>query len=176
MKKFIISTATILVLLLSVFSLFACSKIPENHKDVRSNLRRNGYDVLISSDSEEAVDLAYDLLSGCIYSLDDEDSIEDGELLLLSFEEDYNQLVKDINVCVAGKSENGKGEDLLIVIYFDDSQALETHYDIFIDVFDLIIANTFNADEFPIDNSELKYSKTKNILYFGTEQAIKDAN
>ena len=177
MKKFIISTATILVLILSIFSLTACSKIPEDYKEVRSNLHRNGYDVLVGSTSKEAVDLSIELLFGLVYYLDEEySSIEEGEILLSFFEEDYNALVKDIDYCVAGLSENGEGDDLLLVIYFDDPKALENHYDTFTDVFDLIRFGIFYVNQTLIDSDNLIYRKTKNILYFGTEQAIKDAN
>jgi|GEM_PF-5382745 len=176
MKKFIIAIVTLLVFILSVLTLTSCSKIPKDYKDVRSNLRRNDYDVLVCSKSDEAVDLVSGLLHELVYALDDENSIKKGENLLSFIGEDENELIKDIDYCVAGLSENGEGEDMLLVIYFDDTEALETHYNSFVEIFDLIRSNIFNVDEILVDNSDLKYRKTKNILYFGTEQAIKDAN
>ena len=174
MKKTIITITTILVLLFSLLSLTACSKVPDNYKDVRSNLRKNGYAVEVGSNSEEALEIAYIVLESMIFGLDNEYSIEEGENLLSSFEEDYNDLIKDIDSCVAGMSENGEGEDFLMVVYFDDAEALETHYDIFVDVFDFLIDGTFDAEETLVDNDELEYGKSKNILYFGTAQAFKD--
>ena len=64
----------------------------------------------------------------------------------------------------------------MLVIYFDDPKALENHYDTFADVFDLIRFGIFDVNQTLIDSDNLIYRKTKNILYFGTEQAIKDAN
>lgn len=177
MKRLIITIATILVLLFSISSLCACSKIPENYRETRSNLRQNGYDVLAGATPKEAVDLSVEILYGLVNSFDEEYcSIEEGEILLSCFEEDYTALVKDIDYCVAGLSENGEGSDILLVIYFDDSKSLENHYDTFVDIFDLIRFSILDIDYTPIDSDDLIYHKTKNILYFGTEQAIKDAN
>lgn len=175
MKKTIVTIATIIVLVFSLLSLTACSKVPDNYKDVRSNLRKNGYDVEVGSNYEEALEIAYIVLDSMIYALDNEYSIEEGENFLSSFEEDYNDLIKDIDSCVVGMSEHGEGKDFLMVIYFEDAEALKTHYEIFVNVFDLLIDGTFDAEETLVDNDDLEYGKSKNILYFGTKQAIKDA-
>lgn len=175
MKKVVTILTSVLLLIICIFSLTACSKVPTDYKDARTNLRKNGYSVTVSSNSEEAAELAYYALHTAVFSLDDPSAINAGYSLLESFEEDFSDLIRDIDTCLVGISEEGDGEDMVLIVYFDDAKALSTNYDIFVSIFDLIMNNSFDSDIFLTDTKDLSYGKSKNVLYIGTKQAFKDS-
>ena len=175
MKKIVTILTSVLLLIICIFSLTACSKVPTDYKDARTNLRDNGYYVSVGTNSSEATYLVYDVLETTISCLDNYEDMKKGVNLLYSFEEDVNDLLKDIDSCVFGISESGYGKDCLLIIYFDDAKALSEHYDIFANIFDLIIGGSFDFGGLIIDNSDLSYGKSKNILFIGTKQAFKDS-
>ena len=175
MKKFTMTIAVILLSFFGTLSLVACARVPDNYKDARLNLRENDYDVLVGTESDESIDVASGVLFELIYSLEDEEEMEVGETYANFLGEDELELEKDIEYAIAGLSENGEGKDFLLIIYFEDSKALATHYDDFVNVFEFLINNTFDSEVCLIENDDLEYGKSKNILYFGTAQALKDS-
>lgn len=176
MKKIVTILTSVLLLIICIFSLTACSKVPADYKDARTNLRNNGYYVSVGTNSYEATSIVYDVLDAAISYLESFEDLKKGVNLFYSFEEDVNDLLKDIDSCVFGISESGSGKDCLLIIYFDDAKALSEHYDIFANIFDLIIGSSWDGyDELLINNSDLSYGKSKNILFIGTKQAFKDS-
>lgn len=175
MRKKFFCILSLLLVVSCLLCLISCTKVSEDYKEVRTNLRSEGYQVFVGATSTEATELLSELLYSMVYSLDNEDAVERGEILLESFAEDYNDLVREIDVVVAGLSENGEGEDLLLAIYFDDKSGLGNNYDIFKNIFDFIKSSSFDVEEILIDNNDLEYGKSGKIIYFGTPQAFEDA-
>lgn len=175
MKKQFLCVLSLLLIISCSFCLISCTKVSEDYKEVRANLRANGYDVLVGSTPTESTELLSELLYSMVYSLNDDSDTEQGEILLESFSEDYEDLIHEINVVIAGVSKNGEGEDLLLIVYFDDKNGLKDNYAIFEDFFEFIKSSSFDADQALIDNADLKYGKSGKAIYLGTPQAFKDA-
>ncbi|MBR6751544.1 MAG: hypothetical protein IKM01_04790 [Clostridia bacterium] len=176
MKNFITITATILVLTLALLSLTSCVKMPRDYKDARTNLKDNDYGVQGSSTPEESFILVTLVLEGMASSIKDQNSRLNALTLVDIIKSHSQEILADIKNVIVGLSNDGKGEDFVLLIYFKDKEAVERNNYYFTSLFMVLQKNEIDYDTIPIYSDALIYGDANDVLYLGTKQGLKDTN
>ncbi|MBQ8434301.1 MAG: hypothetical protein IJX23_05825 [Clostridia bacterium] len=170
MRKTILKLTTIVMLFVLAFSLVACSVIPQDYKEARSNLRDNDYTVNVG-DKDDIVDSDHEYSSvlEMITQLLEYDVIEENEESLEELHPELAEIEKDLDKVLAAFDEDQ--ENLLVIIYFEDASSAKEYFELIGDVFQIAKAEGLSS-EIDIRKDDLTYGVSGIVVYFGTQDAL----
>lgn len=152
------------------------STIPSDYKELRKNLRDEGYEVNSTTDRDEALD-AY---AGFIYTLCyyEDKGLEDEvnrirEDIVDSVDEAVlKDIEKSVNCAVMAVDEDE--ENFIIALYFDDKKSAKEFCEIFKPLLVFIKENGSDSYTFEeIKREDFTFGQSGKIVYIATKDALK---